>query len=307
MRIVPLVLSTLTSLQAVPTSDRLEVVGGEKSGPGVWPAVVAIGVNGKICTGSLLNPTLILTAAHCVSGLSKEDQPNVYIGQNLDSELQSIQYVSKWEVHPKYCPSSKCEIPEFDFAFLKLEAPVSLDSGDEYAKLLVQPEEWKQTLNPNNPVWLVGYGKDSDGNTGQKHHVMTNITRVLDTGRGFFAGEKGKDTCDGDSGGPAYVRLSDKSWRIAGILSAGSSPCGAGGYFASAVDAVPWLKERAGFQIELACEDSTCLRNEAQKLSKSGGCTVDSGPRTWSWLLLLLGLARVRRGRPHQFLSSRGT
>lgn len=283
------------------TGDHLAVVGGEVSKSGLWPAVVAIGANGKICTGSLLSPTLILTAAHCFKGLAKEDFPEVYVGQNLGSELLSIQYVKAWKTHPKYCGAGQCDIPKYDFAYIVLDKPVTLEGEADYAKLLVEPKDWSKGIQEQAPVWLVGFGKDDAGETGQKHHVETMITRVQDSGSGFFAGQEGKDSCDGDSGGPAYVNLGDNTWKVAGVLSAGSSPCGKGGYFVSAVDVAPWLRDEVNYQVNLACEDSACLRKEADAISEKGGCRMqgitEDGPLHPAWLgvVALFSMRRKKR------------
>jgi len=57
-------------------------------------------------------------------------------------------------------------------------------------------------------------------------------TQRVNLGRGQLCagGEKGKDSCRGDSGGPLMGLSPDKSettrWMIAGIVSFGPSPCG---------------------------------------------------------------------------------
>lgn len=50
------------------------VTGGSDAGPGDFPFIVSLsepeGGSGHFCGGSLLNPTTVVTAAHCVGQLS---------------------------------------------------------------------------------------------------------------------------------------------------------------------------------------------------------------------------------------------
>lgn len=49
------------------TDTILRVVGGRPSQPAAWPWVVSVYRNGIFhCGGAILNPTWIITAAHCV-------------------------------------------------------------------------------------------------------------------------------------------------------------------------------------------------------------------------------------------------
>lgn len=275
------------SLWSLP-ADELAVLGGELSENGVWPAVVAIGANNRICTGVLLSPTVVATAAHCLAPLSKNDTPTVYLGQNLDSELRSIHYVKEWATHPEYCSSKECSIPKYDFGYLVLDAAITSDNKIEYAQLLTEASEWKTAMYEGGDTWLVGFGEDEAGEIGQKRHVRTSIAKVMGEGAGFMAGGDGKDSCVGDSGGPAYVRVGEKEWRVAGFLSAGSSPCGSGGYYASAIDAAAWLTKEAQVDKKLRCEDAQCLQAEAQGLDTKGGCSLGEERPWWTLVLGLL-------------------
>ena len=54
---------------------------------------------------------------------------------------------------------------------------------------------------------------------------------VSDAGpKNFFAiyGSDGSDTCNGDSGGPAYIQESDGSYSVVGTTLGGSSQCASG-------------------------------------------------------------------------------
>lgn len=290
MSAIALSIGTLlfSSSLSAPPAGELAVLGGESSDSGVWPAVVAIGANNRICTGVLLSPTLVATAAHCLVPLAKEDTPTVYLGQNLDSQLRSIQYATKWATHPEYCSSKECSIPKYDFGYLVLDTAISADEKIQYAQLLTEASEWKAAMHEGGDTWLVGFGEDEAGEAGQKRHVRTTITKLMGGGAGFMAGGGGKDSCVGDSGGPAYVRVGDNEWRVAGFLSAGSSPCGSGAYYASAIDAAAWLAQESQVDAKLRCADAQCLQDEAQGLDAKGGCSVQDESPWWMLSLSLL-------------------
>src|SRR5262249_1536230 len=81
-------------------------------------------------------------------------------------------------------------------------------------------------------VRLVGYGIDSGNDTqgtsaGTKRQVTTPPTRV--DPRFTEVGTASKDTCEGDSGGPAFLTINGTEY-IAGITSYGVQGCGGGSH-----------------------------------------------------------------------------
>jgi len=65
----------------------------------------------------------------------------------------------------------------------------------------------------------------------------------------------------GDSGGPAFVQLADKSWRVFGIDSEGTGKsCGAGDLMGVMHKAVSWIEQQSGVDIT-PCHDATALES----------------------------------------------
>lgn len=59
----------------------------------------------------------------------------------------------------------------------------------------------------------------------------------------FFAGGPGHpDTCNGDSGGPVFIRSSDNSLRLLGITSRGARTCDQGGVYTLLPAYASWLE-----------------------------------------------------------------
>ena len=72
---------------AAPSSPVPRIVGGSPTTITDVPWQVLIIVGGKLCGGSIISSTWILTAAHCVNGLGPS-QVSVYSGISNNSQRQ---------------------------------------------------------------------------------------------------------------------------------------------------------------------------------------------------------------------------
>lgn len=276
-----------------PAPPPSTIVGGEPTDPGEFGGVVAILAGQGLCTGTVVSPRVVVTAGHCLADIDDAEDIEVFYGDEVTSDNKVL--IDSYGVHPQFCPDCDDEIFDYGYIVLAEEFPLP----DEWLLPIVDQDEWDQTMGEGGTVVIVGYGEDpsvGDDNRGigTKRSVATWISRITDNGYEFFAGGDQRDSCRGDSGGPAFVQLVNGQWRLAGIVSRGSNPCGDGGFYGVPYPALPWLRQET--ELDLcggACGTCDCLDIAP---FKSQGCSVDEPPRGRGALgLLALALLGLRR------------
>jgi len=291
------------------TPSPQPIIGGEAVDSEGWPSVVAVlaidpdnRALGHLCTGTLVAPRIILTAAHCLAPGTRVDEIGVFFGTSLSPHQQAT--VRRYALHPDACVKN-CKPDALDFAFIEInEEP----KGVPIVPLLTSQGDWDETMRVGAPVTVVGFGATRDDGVdgaaplqsserGFKREVTTRIEGFSAPGGEFLAGESGKDTCGGDSGGPAFVQRADGTWLQVGVTSRGVRPCGTGrGYYGVPFFALPWLRDEAGVDLlPPDCADAECL----DTVDADEGCDCAAGPPpgAGAWLLLLGALAGLRRRR----------
>lgn len=305
-------------LTAAPTSAQ-PIIGGELVPLEAWQSVVAIvgidaGLNSAtahLCTGVLLDSQTALTAAHCLAEAETFDQVLVVFGDSIYT-IDPNRRTTAIETggHPDYCFDDGCKEDAYDYGYVVLADPVL---GVELVPPLVDQAEWDELMVEGREVTLVGFGASRDtsedgdaplamGEVGYKREVTTKITDFSATGIEFVAGSEGRDTCNGDSGGPVFAQLASGEWRVVGITSRGKSPCGSGhGIYGVPYAALPWIRDETGVDLLPAeCADAGCLDTAP---AKSRGCSIagDLGAPTQApvglGLVVLAAALGLRRRR----------
>lgn len=260
-----------------------------------YSGVVAIVVNSTICSGTLVDDDLILTAAHCLRNVSDAAELRVFNGLSLGSPGVSA---TDFGVHPDFDVEAKRDA--FDYGFVSI-VPGSLDATP--IPVVTEQTEWDEiepTLSGEDSIILAGYGLDPDApsnvNLGVKRRVTTNVRGFTATGIEFVAGGDGRDSCEGDSGGPALARNAAGELRLIGITARGSDPCGKGGFYGVPYYALAWVSDAMARPLcGDACGACDCL-DTAPESEEGCGCTAprDSGSGAW-WLLAVVFGLRARR------------
>ena len=294
-----------------PSPSPQPIVGGEAVDTHGWPSVVAVlaidpedDTLGHLCTGTLIAPRLVLTAAHCLAPGTEVTKISVYFGTSLSPHQRAT--VKRYGVHPDACVAD-CKPDALDFGFVEIyEEPV----GVPIVPLLTTQDDWDETMRTGAKVTVVGFGAVRDdgeddaapllsSERGFKREVAISVDSFSRAGGEFIAGDAGKDTCGGDSGGPAFVQREDGTWLQVGVTSRGVRPCGSGrGYYGVPFFALPWLREATGVDLlPPDCADAECLDTVP---SEDGcDCAASPGPgggALWSLpVLWMLAIARRRR------------
>lgn len=192
----------------------------------LWLASLQDG-GSHFCGGTLIAPSWVMTAAHCVHGSGAPSQ--VVLGiTNLGSSSAGVKRTVKRVIeHEQYNAKNNRN----DVALLELSAPVTtiaplalVDSAADEA--------------PGSNPGVAGWGTTSSG-ASQVSQVLRQVSVPLQsyatcTAAGAYAKtevfddvnicaglpEGGKDSCQGDSGGPLYSQA-DGGKKLIGVVSWG--------------------------------------------------------------------------------------
>lgn len=241
--------------------DPAPVIGGSNAPAGQWPDVAAVlykqtdGTDQQMCTGTLVAPTVVLTAGHCDPALDPQigNLDNVLLGTN--SLAMGGETVPVASVHQYPNSQSSEDVTVLVLARPAAETPRAIATG--WARLDIKNAA---------SVEFVGYGAiDMNGNTyidalQEAQSTITDFDCSTSSGCNtaarpageLGAGGMGIDTCPGDSGGPMYLLTPYGTW-LAGVTSRGYDnsqyACSQGGIYERPDKIVAWIEQVAGVPV----------------------------------------------------------
>lgn len=187
------------------------------------------------CTGTLISPSQILTAAHCFRRSSFYYQKKTVVTRDsLSATSVRTRKIKAIHKHPFY----KGKDSRYDFAIVDLATPFDISKKD-----LAITSKLK-SFEVNDKVDIVGFGKRENGESGIKFEAKTRVRENQSVE--FIAGGDGVDTCSGDSGGPVFIKNSKDQSELIGITSRTPDDakvfCGDKTYYGKVSIAMDWVK-----------------------------------------------------------------
>jgi secreted trypsin-like serine protease len=216
--------AALAAALCLAASPGFAVVGGDvvRGSDQAWRWTVKIESNkGELCSGVVIQPRLVLTAAHCVLGGGRFSV--TYLDDQLRRRsIRAANVVAHESFLPGRTPSTQ---PGVDLAMIRLAEPLPAT---------IQPVTMGGSLGAGERVSIAGFGL---GQEGRRQSARTLRQSGLTSAGSYTSGNNvmvavdsqnlgqapGAGACKGDSGGP-IMRGGSGSAELVGIVSWSSGP-----------------------------------------------------------------------------------
>ncbi|MFJ6727188.1 S1 family peptidase [Streptomyces sp. NPDC091281] len=223
--------ATVTALLSAPNAVAAPqpIVGGSTTTTTAYPFVMQItdASQNQFCGGTLVSPTKVVTAAHCMVGETTGSVRVVGGRTYLNGTNGTVARVSRIWVHPDYTDATDGD----DVAVL------TLSTSMPYTPVSYVTSSQTGVYTTGTSARVLGWGTTSAGGSSSNQLRTATVPLVSNSscgssyGSDFVASDMvcagyssgGVDTCQGDSGGPLLI-----GGVLAGITSWGEGCAQAG-------------------------------------------------------------------------------
>lgn len=179
---------------------NIKLINGQEAKDGDFPEVVYLSFGNSRCSGTIVGPEVLVTAAHCGSN-----------GSTASFQVKQTQYNAKCTRAPLY------PIKDHDVMLCKINKKIDV----KYAHV-------GKSVSRGTEVSLAGYGCIREGGGGGNDGILRwGPSKVV--GWSFFdmvlKMKNGSALCFGDSGGPAFLRIANpkaETHYLVGVNSKGN-------------------------------------------------------------------------------------